>query len=93
MDGRAARATREHPSSFVVRGNFTLNRTTRPIQTQVLGWREGAWLVITGATTIDTTAYGLPLIRQVFLTVQPEVDVTFRLVFNLPPALRISAVP
>jgi hypothetical protein len=51
---------------------------------QVTGWRESRELVIEGATTIDTTQYGLPIISQYFLTVDRNVDVKFHLVFKLP---------
>ncbi len=88
MDGKAATATKNHPSKFLVLGDFTLNKVPKPLQTQVLGWREGKWLVVTGATQIDTAEHGLPIIKQYFMSVDKEVDVAFHLVFDLPPELQ-----
>jgi polyisoprenoid-binding protein YceI len=93
MDGKAATATKDHPSKFLVSGDFTLNKITKPLQTRVSGWREGKWLVVTGVTQIDTAEHGLPIIKQYFMTVDKEVDIAFRLVFDLPPELQISAAP
>lgn len=93
MDGKAATATRDHPAKFVVTGNFILNKVTKPLQVEVTGWREGAQLVVTGATTVDTVAHGLPIIQQFFMTVGKDVDVSFRLVFDLPAGSQISAKP
>jgi polyisoprenoid-binding protein YceI len=84
-------ATKDHPSQFTVGGDFTLNKTTKPLETQALGWREGKWLVVTGTTKTNTADHGLPEIRQFFMTVDKEVDVAFHLVFDLPPDLQISA--
>ena len=91
MQGNPAGATKDHPSQFTVIGNFTLNKTTKPLQTQVLGWREGEWLMVTGTAEIDTAAHGLPIIKQFFMTVDKLVDVAFRLVFDLPLELQIPA--
>jgi hypothetical protein len=84
LTGDLSRATRDHPAQFSVLGDFTLNKITKPLATKVLGWREGNLLVVTGAAQIDTTAYGLPIVRQFFLTVDKDVDITFHLVFDLP---------
>jgi polyisoprenoid-binding protein YceI len=89
--GNPTRATKDHPSQFVVGGGFTLNKTTRTLETQALGWREGKWLVVTGTTKINTADHGLPEIRQFFMTVDKQVDIAFRLVFDLPPELQIPA--
>jgi len=89
VKGDPAGATRNHPSVFLVAGDFTLNKTTKPLETQAQGWREGGWLVVTGTTKINTADYGLPEIRQFFMTVEKQVDVAFRLVFDLPPELQI----
>jgi polyisoprenoid-binding protein YceI len=84
VSGDPATATKEHPATFTVQGYFTLNRTTRPLVAKVIGWREKGLLIVTGTTTIDTTDYGLPIIKEMFMTVDKDVDVTFRLVFDLP---------
>ena len=93
MDGKAATATKNHPAKFLVSGKFTLNKITTPLQTEVLGWREGKWLVVTGATQVDTADHGLPIIKQYFMTVDKGVDVNFRLVFDLSQDPQISAGP
>ena len=93
MDGKAATATKDHPSKFVVTGNFILNKVAKPLQTEVSGWREGTRLVVNGATQVNTADHGLPIIKQYFMTVDKAVDVSFHLVFNLPPNLQISAAP
>jgi polyisoprenoid-binding protein YceI len=89
IKGDPAIATKDHPALFAVGGGFTLNKTTKPLETQALGWREGKWLVVTGTAQINTADHGLPEVRQLFLTVDKQVDVAFRLVFDLPPELRI----
>jgi polyisoprenoid-binding protein YceI len=86
LSGDPAKAGPDHPASFAVSGEFTLNRTTQPLCARVLGWRERRTLVVTGTTTLNTIDYGLPIIRQLFMTVDPHVDVSFRLVFDLPEA-------
>jgi polyisoprenoid-binding protein YceI len=91
MNGEPAGATKDHPTQFTVGGDFTLNKTAKPLETQATGWREGKWLVVTGTTKINTADYGLPEIRQFFMTVDKQVDVAFRLVFDLPPELQIPA--
>jgi polyisoprenoid-binding protein YceI len=93
MKGEPASATKDHPSQFTVGGDFTLNKTARPLETQALGWREGKWLVVTGTTNINTADHGLPEVRQLFMTVGKQVDVAFRLVFDLPQELQIPAQP
>ena len=84
VKGNPATATKDHPCLFTVTGDFTLNKMTKPLQTQALGWREGKWLVVTGTAQIDTVDHGLPIVKQLFLTVDKQVDVSFRLVFDLP---------
>jgi polyisoprenoid-binding protein YceI len=84
LQGDAARASRDHPATFSVAGTFTLNKNTKPLETTATGWREGRRLIVTGTTTIDTTAYGLPIVKQFFLTVDKNVDVAFHLEFVLP---------
>jgi polyisoprenoid-binding protein YceI len=89
--GNPASATKDHPSQYVVGGDFTLNKITKALETQAVGWREGKWLVVTGTTKINTADHGLPEIRQFFMTVDKQVDVVFRLVFDLPPELQIPS--
>jgi hypothetical protein len=84
MDGEAATASKDHPAKFHVSGKFTLNKVAKPLETQVLAWRDGKYLVVTGTTQIDTTAHDLPIIKQYFMTVDKEVDIDFHLVFDLP---------
>jgi polyisoprenoid-binding protein YceI len=93
MDGKAATATRDHPAKFVVTGNFILNQVAKPLQTEATGWREGTRLIVTGTTTVDTADHGLPIIQAFFMEVDKHVDISFRLVFDLPPNLQIPAKP
>lgn len=83
-------ATTDHPAQFAVNGNFNLNKITKPLETQVFAWREGKWLVATGMTRINTADHGLPEIRQLFMTVEKQVDIGFRLIFDLPPELQVT---
>jgi polyisoprenoid-binding protein YceI len=84
--GDPVHANRASPASFAVSGEFTLNDTTRPLNANVMGWREVPLLIIEGTARIDTTQFGLPVIQQFFLTVDKNVDVAFHLVFDLPSA-------
>ncbi len=93
LKGNPAQATKDHPAQFHVSGDFTLNKTTKPLETEALGWRESSALIVTGTAKIDTLDYGLPIIKQFFMTVDKQVDVTFRLVFDLPPELHVPAAP
>jgi len=93
MDGEVATATKDHPAKFFVSGNFTLNKVAKPLETQVSAWRDGKYLVVTGTTQVDTTAHGLPIIKQYFMTVDKDVDIDFHLVFDLPPNLQVVAKP
>ncbi len=47
-------------------------------------WREGKRLTVEGIATIDTVDHGLPIVKQLFMTVDKNVDVAFHLVFNVP---------
>ena len=91
VKGDAATATKDHPAQFTVDGDFTLNKVTKPLETNALGWREGKWLVVTGTAKINTADHGLPIIKQFFMTVDKEVDVAFHLVFDLPADLQLPA--
>jgi len=78
----------KNPPQFDVTGEFTLNGSTKPLTAKATGWIDGTTLIIEGKTKIDTTAYGLPIIQQFFLTVDKNVDVTFHLVFDVPAGTR-----
>ena len=69
---------------FDVMGEFTLDGSTKPLHATASGWIDGHTLIVDGTTKIDTTEYGLPIVKEFFLTVDKNVDVTFHLVFNLP---------
>ena len=84
LQGDLVHATRARPALFAVSGTFTLNRVGEPLETKATAWREGRQLIVEGTATIDTTAYGLPIVRQFFLTVDKQVDIAFHLVFDLP---------
>ncbi len=86
QQGQPRAATEAQPASFKVSGKLTLHNVTRPLEADVKGWRAGRKLVVQGETGVDTTAYGLPIIRQFVLTVDPKVDLHVRLVFELPAA-------
>ena len=47
--GDPASATKDHPAQFTVAGDFTLNKATKPLETNALGWREGKLLIVTMA--------------------------------------------
>ncbi len=87
--GDPATASKDHPAQFAVVGDFTLNKVTTPLETSALGWREGNRLIVNGTTTVNTVDHGLPIIKQLFMTVDKEVDVAFHLVFDLPAELQI----
>jgi len=93
MDGKAATATKDHPAKFLVTGKFTLNKVTKPLEAEVLAWRDGKYLTVTGTTQVDTTTHDLPIIKQYFMTVDKDVDIDFHLVFDLPPNLQVAAKP
>ncbi len=84
LNGDLADATKEHPARFAVSGVFTLNKVDKPLKTLARAWCEGKHLIVEGAATVDTVDHGLPVVRQLFLTVDEKVDVAFHLVFDLP---------
>lgn len=84
LQGDLAHATKEHPALFAVTGTFTLNQVAKPLATKVSAWREGRQLIVDGTAAIDTTDHGLPIVKQLFLTVDKNVDIAFHLVFELP---------
>lgn len=93
IKGNSGTAVKDHPAQFGVSGIFMLNKTPKPLEAQAIGWREGKFLVVTGTTKINTADHGLPEVRQLFLTVDKMVDVSFHLVFDLPPELQIAGHP
>jgi hypothetical protein len=93
IKGDSSTAVKDHPAQFGVSGIFTLNKTPKPLEAQAIGWREGKFLVVTGTTKINTADHGLPEVRQLFLTVDKVVDVSFHLVFDLPPELQVAGHP
>jgi hypothetical protein len=42
-------------------------------------------LIVTGETVVDTLKYGLPQIREAFMTVGTNVKTSYRFTFILPP--------
>lgn len=85
LGGDCKAADAQHPASFSVAGSFTLNGLKRPMSGTASGWREKGRLIVAGETTIDTLQYGLPQIREMFMTVGTNVKVSYRLSFTLPP--------
>jgi polyisoprenoid-binding protein YceI len=84
LEGDSQQADAQHPAKFVVRGFFTLNGVKKPLDGSALGWREKDRLIVSGETIIDTLKYGLPQIRQAFMTVGTDVKVAHRFSFILP---------
>ncbi len=89
VKGDPATATKDHPAQFTVAGDLNLNKVTKPLETSVLGWREVNRLIVTGTSKVNTADHGLPIIKQLFMTVDKEVDIAFHLVFDLPPEWQI----
>ncbi len=87
IGGDPVQATEANPALFEAQGNFTLNHTTKLLAARVSGWRSGRQIVVEGQTTIDTTQFGLPIVTQLFLTVDKRVEVKFHLVFDLPAGM------
>jgi len=84
LEGDFQSANAQHPAKFEVRGGFTLNGVKKPMIGSALGWREKDRLIVSGETTVDTLRYGLPQIREAFMTVAAEVKVSYRFSFILP---------
>ncbi|MDR3405651.1 MAG: YceI family protein [Chthoniobacter sp.] len=84
VDGDMQNADAQHPAKFTVAGTFTLNGVKQPISGDALGWREKDHLVVSGDTVVDTLKYGLPQIREAFMTVGTNVKVSYRFSFVLP---------
>lgn len=85
ITGGYATADANHPASFEVIGAFSLNGRKQPLASTASGWRDKDRLIVSGETTIDTLKYGLPQIREAFMTVGTNVKVTYKLSFALPP--------
>ncbi len=81
--GDVAHPTKDQPAQFTVAGSFTLNGMTHPLKVPATAWREGKLLVVAGAFKLNTGDYGLPQVKQLFLTVDEQVDVSYRLAFDL----------
>lgn len=90
LSDRPKDATKAKPADFHVLGELELHHQKHSVEGTAIGWREGSMLVVTGSTSINTEDYGLPQIRQLFLTVDKKVDITYRLVFDLPPAFQVA---
>jgi polyisoprenoid-binding protein YceI len=82
-DFKAADA--QHVALFAVAGSFNFNAIKQPISGTARGWRDKNRLIITGETTIDTLKFGLPQIREAFMTAGTNVRVSYQLTFVLPP--------
>jgi polyisoprenoid-binding protein YceI len=88
MDGRALTATKDHPALFIAFGTLTWNKVSKPLQVQFSGWREGALLFVMGETVINTSNYGLPVLKNFWMPVDKDVNINFRLGFDVPANLR-----
>ena len=84
VEGDVQNASASHPAKFQVSGELTLNGTKQTISGRALGWREKDRLVVTGETVLDTLKYGLPQIREAFMTVGTNVRTSYRFSFILP---------
>jgi len=84
LEGDIPHAMATHQAKFQVTGQFTLNGVKQPISGNALGWREKDRLVVTGETVVDTLKYGLPQIREAFMTVGTNVKTSYRFSFILP---------
>ncbi len=84
MAGDYKTADEGHPARFQVQGSFTLNGSKQALTGSALGWRDKDHLVVSGETVVDTLKYGLPQIREAFMTVATEVKVSYKLSFVLP---------
>jgi polyisoprenoid-binding protein YceI len=83
--GEPRLATEKAPARFSIEGELLLHGKKHGLSDMADGWRTGSFLIVSGKTSVNTEDYGLPQIRQFFLTVDKKVDITYRLVFDLPP--------
>jgi polyisoprenoid-binding protein YceI len=88
--GEPRNATESAPARFIIQGDLRLNRQQHAVKDMADGWRSGSTIVVSGTTSIDTEDYGLPQIRQFFLTVDKKVDINYRLVFDLPSSFQLQ---
>jgi polyisoprenoid-binding protein YceI len=84
VEGDYEKADSAHRAKFMVSGIFTLNGIKQPMSGPAVGWREANHVLISGESTIETLKYGLPQIREAFMTVGTNVKVTYHFVFVLP---------
>lgn len=85
IDGDVQKADRSHPAKFAVSGALTLNGVKQALSGNAMGWREKDRLTVTGEIILDTLKYGLPQIREAFMTVSTNVKTSYRFTFILPP--------
>jgi polyisoprenoid-binding protein YceI len=89
FSGEPRNATASEPARFTVKGELQLNRHQHAVNDMADGWRSGSTLVVAGTTAINTEDFGLPQVRQFFLTVDPKVDIAYRLVFDVPSSFQL----
>jgi len=84
VDGDSKQADAQHPARFTVSGTLTLNGVKQPFGGAALGWRDKDRLLVSGDAVVDTAKFGLPQIKQAFLTVGTKVKTAYRFSFVLP---------
>jgi polyisoprenoid-binding protein YceI len=88
--GEPRNATEKSPARFRIEGELQLHGQKHGLSDMADGWRTGSSLIVSGSTSINTEEYGLPQVRQLFLTVDQKVDIAYHLVFDLPPPLQAT---
>ncbi len=83
VSGNYREARAGNPATFEVRGTLTLNGVKQPISGRAQGWREGGRLIVSGEATVNTPDFGLPEVREMFMTVGPKVKTSYRFTFLL----------
>jgi len=86
VEGDSKQADPQHPARFTVNGTLTLNGVKQPFGGAALGWRDKDRLIVSGDAVVDTSKFGLPQIKQAFLTVGTQVKTSYRFSFILPQA-------
>ena len=86
VEGDSKQADAQHPARFAVNGTLTLNGLKQPFGGAALGWRDKDRLIVSGDVVVDTSKFGLPQIKQAFLTVGTQVKTSYRFSFILPQA-------
>lgn len=84
VTGNYKTASQAQPAKFAVFGTLTLDGVKQPYSGTAEGWREKDRIIVAGETTVDTMKHGLPQIREMILTVSPNVKTAFRFSFVLP---------